>query len=118
MAFRDEADMRKAQMFTIMNEGFLTYGGMAGRDMNALAQGLLEGTEFEYLETRINQVAYLGKKLDEYGVPYQRPAGGHAIFLDAKKILTHLPKEEFIAQTLGIELYYPWCGDRLAARRP
>ena len=103
--FRDEADMRKAQMFTIMNEGFLTYGGMAGRDMNALAQGLLEGTEFEYLETRINQVAYLGKKLDEYGVPYQRPAGGHAIFLDAKKILTHLPKEEFIAQTLGIELY-------------
>ena len=105
VAFRDEADMRKAQMFTIMNEGFLTYGGMAGRDMNALAQGLLEGTEFEYLETRINQVAYLGKKLDEYGVPYQRPAGGHAIFLDAKKILTHLPKEEFIAQTLGIELY-------------
>ena len=88
VAFRDEADMRKAQMFTIMNEGFLTYGGMAGRDMNALAQGLLEGTEFEYLETRINQVAYLGKKLDEY-----------------KKILTHLPKEEFIAQTLGIELY-------------
>ena len=105
VAFRDEADMRKAQMFTIMNEGFLSYGGMACRDMNALAQGLLEGTEFEYLETRINQVAYLGKKLDEYGVPYQRPAGGHAIFLDAKKILTHLPKEEFIAQTLGIELY-------------
>lgn len=53
--------------------------------MNALAQGLMEGTEFEYLETRINQVAYLGKKLDEYGVPYQRPAGGHAIFLDAKR---------------------------------
>lgn len=105
VAFRYEEDMRKAQMFTVMNEGFLTYGGMAGRDMNALAQGLLEGTEFEYLETRIKQVAYLGKKLDEYGIPYQRPAGGHAIFLDAKKILTHVPKEEFIAQTLGIELY-------------
>lgn len=104
-AFRYEEDMYKAQMFTIMNEGFLTYGGMAGRDMNALAQGLREGTEFEYLETRIKQVEYLGKKLDEYGIPYQRPAGGHAIFLDAKKILVNVPKEQFIAQTLGIELY-------------
>ena len=73
--------------------------------MNALAQGLREGTEFDYLETRIRQVEYLGKKLDEYGIPYQRPAGGHAIFVDAKKILTKVPKEEFIAQTLGIELY-------------
>lgn len=105
VAFKDEKDMQKCQMFGIMYEGFLTYGGMAGRDMNAFAQGLQEGSEFEYLETRIKQVEYLGKKLDEYGVPYQRPAGGHAIFLDAKKILTHLPKEQFIAQTLGIELY-------------
>ena len=78
---------------------------MSGRDMNALAQGLDEGTEFEYLETRIKQVEYLGAKLDEYGIPYQRPAGGHAIFVDAKKVLTHVPKEEFIAQTLGVELY-------------
>ncbi|MEG0517247.1 MAG: tryptophanase [Bacteroidales bacterium] len=105
VAFKDEKDMQKCQMFGIMYEGFLTYGGMAGRDMNAFAQGLQEGSEFEYLETRIKQIEYLGKKLDEYGVPYQRPAGGHAIFLDAKKILTHLPKEQFIAQTLGIELY-------------
>lgn len=88
-----------------MNEGFITYGGMSGRDMNALAQGLHEGTDFEYLETRIKQIEYLGQKLDEYNIPYQRPAGGHAIFVDAKKILTHVPKEEFIAQTLGIELY-------------
>ena len=73
--------------------------------MNALAQGVDEGTEFEYLETRIKQVEYLGAKLDEYGIPYQRPAGGHAIFVDAKKVLTHVPKEEFIAQTLGVELY-------------
>lgn len=105
VAFRHEEDFHRCQMYCIMNEGFLTYGGMSGRDMNALAQGLREGTEFEYLETRISQVAYLGKKLDEYGIPYQRPAGGHAIFVDAKKVLTHVPKEEFIAQTLGIELY-------------
>jgi tryptophanase len=105
VAFRAEEDMQKCHMYCIMNEGYLTYGGQAGRDMNALAQGLREGTEFDYLETRIKQVEYLGKKLEEYGIPYQRPAGGHAIFVDAKKILTKVPKEEFIAQTLGIELY-------------
>ena len=105
LAFRDEKDMQKCQMFSIMYEGFLTYGGMAGRDMNALAQGLQESMDFDYLSTRIGQVAYLAKKLDEYGVPYQRPAGGHAIFVDAKKILTNLPKEQFQAQTLAVELY-------------
>ncbi|MCL2728255.1 MAG: tryptophanase, partial [Bacteroidales bacterium] len=104
-AFRHQEDWEKCQMFTIIYEGFITYGGMSGRDMNALAQGLIEGTSFDYLETRIGQVAYLGQKLDEYGIPYQRPAGGHAIFVDAKKVLTQVPKEEFIAQTLGIELY-------------
>lgn len=105
LAFRDEKDMQKCQMFSIMYEGFLTYGGMAGRDMNALAQGLQESMDFDYLTTRIGQVAYLASKLDEYGIPYQRPAGGHAIFVDAKKILTSLPKEQFQAQTLAIELY-------------
>lgn len=105
VAFKDEKDMQKCQMFCIMYEGFITYGGMSGRDMNAFAQGLQEGTDFEYLQTRIRQIEYLGAKLDEYGVPYQRPSGGHAIFLDAKKILPSLPKEQFIAQTLGIELY-------------
>lgn len=105
VAFKSEELWKSAQKFLIMNEGFVTYGGMSGRDMNALAVGLDEGTEFDYLETRIKQVEYLGKKLDEYGIPYQRPAGGHAIFVDAKKILTNVPKEEFIAQTLGIELY-------------
>ncbi len=94
-----------AKNFCIQFEGYLTYGGMNGRDMNALAVGLDENTEFENLETRIRQVQYLAKKLDEYGIPYQRPAGGHALFIDADRILTQVPKEEFPAQTLAIELY-------------
>ena len=105
VAFRDEDLWRRCQMFCIMNEGYITYGGMSGRDMNALAVGLDEGTEFDYLETRIGQVEYLGRKLDEYGIPYQRPAGGHAIFVDARKVLPNVPKEEFAAQTLAVELY-------------
>jgi len=105
VAFRHREDWEKCQMFTIIYEGFITYGGMSGRDMNAMAQGLIEGTDFDFLEARIGQVAYLGRKLDEYGIPYQRPAGGHAIFVDAKKVLPHVPKEEYVAQTLGIELY-------------
>ncbi len=96
---------QKASFFNIMFEGFVTYGGMSGRDMNALAQGLDEGTEFDYLETRIKQIEYLGQKIKDYGVPLQEPFGGHAIFVDAKKFLSHLPKEEFQAQTLAIELY-------------
>lgn len=69
-----------AKGFCVQFEGYLTYGGMNGRDMNALAIGLDENTEFNNLETRIRQIEYLAKKLDEYGIPYQRPAGGHAIF--------------------------------------
>ncbi|HHV85393.1 MAG TPA: tryptophanase [Petrimonas sp.] len=105
VAFKSQELWKSCQKFCIMNEGFITYGGMSGRDMNALAVGLDEGTEFDYLETRIRQVEYLGMKLDEYGIPYQRPAGGHAIFVDARRVLRHVPKEQFIAQTLGIELY-------------
>jgi tryptophanase len=94
-----------ARNFCIRFEGYLTYGGMAGRDMSALAVGLDENTEWDNLATRMKQVEYLGRKLDEYDVPYQRPAGGHAIFVDAPKILTHVPKEECPAQTLTLELY-------------
>ncbi len=94
-----------AQRFSIPFEGYLTYGGMNGRDMEAPAVGLDENTEFDNLHTRIHQVEYLAKLLDEYGIPYQRPAGGHAIFVDASKILTEVPKEEFPAQTLTVELY-------------
>ena len=105
IAMRHKEWFDKASVFNIMYEGFITYGGMSGRDMNALAVGLDEGTEFDVLDARIKQVAYLGAKLDEYGIPYQRPAGGHAIFVDALKVLTHVPKEEFPAQTLTVELY-------------
>lgn len=94
-----------AKNYAIPFEGYLTYGGMNGRDMAALAVGLMENTEFDSLHTRIHQVQYLASLLDEYGIPYQRPAGGHAIFVDASKILTQIPKEEFPAQTLTCELY-------------
>lgn len=105
IALRDKEIYRQASTFNIMFEGYITYGGMSGRDMNALAQGLYEGTEYDYLETRIEQVAYLGRKLTEYGVPVQKPYGGHAIFVDANRMLPHIPREEFRAQTLAIELY-------------
>jgi len=105
IGFRDEELWKKSQTFNIMFEGYITYGGMSGRDMNALAQGLDEGTEFDYLDTRIKQVAYLGQKLKEYGVPVQEPFGGHAIFVDAKRFLPNFPKEQFAAQTLAVEAY-------------
>ena len=105
IALRDPELHRQASVFNIMFEGFLTYGGLAGRDLNALAQGLMEATEFEYLKSRIGQVAFLGRKLTEFGVPVQMPYGGHAIFVDASKVLSHMPKEHFRAQTLAVELY-------------
>ncbi len=105
IALKDEDIFKKATVFNIVFEGFITYGGMSGRDMNALAQGLDEGTEFEYLETRIKQVEYLGQRLTDFGIPVQKPYGGHAIFVNAKKFLPNVPKEEYIAQTLAIEVY-------------
>jgi len=105
IALKSKEIYEKACVYNIMFEGFITYGGMAGRDMNALAQGLDEGTEFETLHSRIQQVAYLGNKLKEFGISVQEPFGGHAIFVDAKRFLSNVPAEEFIAQTLAVELY-------------
>jgi len=105
IAMNDHEIWHQCSTFNIMFEGYVTYGGMSGRDMNALAVGLDEGTEFDYLETRIKQIEYLGDRLKEFGVPFQNPAGGHAIFVDANKVLPNLPKEHFRAQTLAVELY-------------
>ena len=105
IALKEEEVYRKATTFAIMYEGFITYGGMSGRDMGALAVGLYEALEYDYLASRITQVQYLGEKLDEFNVPVQKPIGGHAVYLDANKFVPTIPKEEYRAQALAIELY-------------
>ncbi|NQV03070.1 MAG: tryptophanase, partial [Bacteroidia bacterium] len=105
IAMRDPDLFRQCSVFNIMFEGYITYGGMSGRDMNAVAQGLHEGIDFDYLETRIKQVEYLGQQLLDFGIPIQQPIGGHAVFIDAKRFFPHIPKEEFPAQTLANLLY-------------
>lgn len=105
IALNDEEIYKQATVYNIMYEGFLTYGGMNGRDMAALAIGLDESTEFNYLESRIEQVAYLGRELMEHGVPVLQPIGGHAVFIDANKFVPTIPRDEYRAQALAIELY-------------
>ena len=105
IALNDEKVYKEATVFNIMYEGFITYGGMNGRDMGALAVGLNESTEFNYLESRIEQIAYLGQKLVDFGVPVQQPFGGHAIFLDANKFVPTIPQDEFRAWSVAMELY-------------
>ncbi|HEY9222355.1 MAG TPA: tryptophanase [Lutibacter sp.] len=105
IALNNEEVFKQAAVFNIMFEGFITYGGMNGRDMGALAVGLDEATEFNYLESRVEQIAYLGQKLVDFGVPVQQPFGGHAIFLDANKFVPKIPREEYRAQALAVEIY-------------
>lgn len=105
IALHDQNLYEKLGQFTIIYEGFLTYGGMSGRAMGALAVGLEEGIDFDYLDDRVKQVHYLGHKLKEAGVPIQEPIGGHAIYIDAGKMLPQIPSANFPAQLLGVEAY-------------
>ena len=105
LGLRDEKLAEKARGLVVVYEGLHTYGGLAGRDMEAMAIGIGESVEEDYIRSRIGQVHYLGQKLIDAGVPVVRPVGGHAVFLDAKVILSHLPREQFPAQALAAALY-------------
>ena len=105
LCMNDEELFQAAKEFVVVFEGMPSYGGMAGRDMEAMAIGLKEALQFEYIEHRIKQVRYLGDKLLEAGVPIIEPVGGHAVFLDAKRFCPHLKQTEFPAQALAAELY-------------
>src|SRR5450759_350245 len=105
LAVNDWNVFEEARNMVVVYEGLHTYGGLAGRDMEAMAIGIGESVEEDYIRSRIGQVHYLGQKLIDAGVPVVRPVGGHAVFLDAKVILSHLPREQFPAQALAAALY-------------
>jgi tryptophanase len=105
IALKDMEIFRQSSIFNIMFEGYITYGGMAGRDLNAIAQGLKESLDDDNMDSRIRQVAYLGQKIRDFGIPTQVPFGGHAIFVDAGKFLPQIPPGQYPAQVLAVELY-------------
>jgi tryptophanase len=105
LAMNDEALYQRACNELILREGFPTYGGLAGRDLEAMAVGLREGIQEDYLAYRIGQTAYLAESLLETGIPIIEPPGGHAVYLDARRILPHIPQEQYPGQALSVELY-------------
>jgi len=105
LATNDEDVYRKAQNMVVIYEGLHTYGGMAGRDMEALAIGIMESVSDEHMQSRVGQTQYLGQKLLDFGIPIIVPIGSHGVFLDAKKFLPHLEQDVFPAQTLAAEIY-------------
>jgi tyrosine phenol-lyase len=105
LAVNDEALFEELRNLVVVYEGLHTYGGLAGRDMEAMAIGIAESMQDDYVRARIGQVRYLGELLTDWGIPIVQPVGGHAIFLDAARFYPHLPQTAFPAQTLAAELY-------------
>ena len=105
LAMNDEELFVDVKNELILREGFPTYGGLAGRDLDAMAVGLREGMNLDYLTYRIGQTAYLGERLLEAGIPIIEPPGGHAIYINAQELLPHIPQTEFPGQALSIEIY-------------
>jgi tyrosine phenol-lyase len=105
LALNDPEKYEEASNMVVVYEGLHTYGGMAGRDMEAMARGIEESVDDDHMRSRIGQVFYLGQKLLDWGVPIVQPIGGHAVFLDARRFYPHIPQDQFPAQTLAAELY-------------
>ncbi len=105
LCMNNESIFQNVKNELILREGFPTYGGLAGRDLDAMAVGLYEGLDEAYLAYRLGQTAYLAARLNEAGIPTIQPAGGHAVYLDARAVLPHIPQSEFPGQALTVELY-------------
>ncbi len=105
LAVNDRDVFEEARNMVVVYEGLHTYGGLAGRDMEAMAIGIRESVSDSHIHARVGQVVYLGEKMMSYGIPIVKPVGGHGIFVDAKKFLPHIPQDQFPAQTLAAEVY-------------